>query len=182
MKTGAAFVGFLFSAVVGFGVGFTVGTSQNTPTPEARAEAGGTDKPIEADKPAGKKADADTDVFKVPVGDSYSKGPADALVTIVEFSDFQCPFCSRANPTLEKVAQEYGDKVRVVFKHQPLPFHKDARLASKYAIAAGKQGKFWEMHDKLFANNKALKESDLKGYASALGLSQSQIEEYIESG
>ena len=186
MKTGAAFVGFLFSAVVGFGVGFTVGTSQKTPTPEARAEAGGADKPIKDDNnkkaEVAEKADADTDVFKVPVGDSFSKGPDDALVTIIEFSDFQCPFCSRANPTLDKVAEEYGKKVRVVFKHQPLPFHKDARLASKYALAAGKQGKFWQMHDKLFANNKALKESDLKNYASELGLDQGKIDAYIESG
>ena len=182
MKTGAAFVGFLFSAVVGFAVGYSVGTSQETPTSEPRAKAVADKKPVQRAKAAPEAKDEGGDVFKVPVGESFAKGPKDALVTIVEFSDFQCPFCSRANPTLDKVANEYGDDVRVVFKHQPLPFHKDARLASKYALAAGEQGKFWEMHDKLFANSKALKEDQLKSYASALGLDQSKINAYIESG
>ena len=177
MKTGAAFIGFLFSAAVGFAVGYSVGTSQQGSTPEPRAKAAGAQPAPSVDK--GK---ADTDIFKVPVGDSYSKGPKDALVTIVEFSDFQCPFCSRANPTLAKVTEEYGDQVRIVFKHQPLPFHKDARLASKYALAAGEQGKFWEMHDKLFSNSKALKEDQLKGYASDLGLDQGKIDAYLTSG
>ena len=180
MKTGAAFVGFLFSAVVGFAVGYSVGTSQKTPTAEPRAEAPRAKEPEKAGAAAAK--DEGGDVFKVPVGESFAKGSANALVTIVEFSDFQCPFCSRANPTLAKVAEEYGDDVRVVFKHQPLPFHKDARLASKYALAAGQQDKFWPMHDKLFANPKALKEDQLKGYASELGLDQSKIDAYIESG
>ncbi|MEL7370905.1 MAG: thioredoxin domain-containing protein [Myxococcota bacterium] len=182
MKTGAAFVGFLFSAAVGFAVGFSVGTSSNPPA-EQRAEAAQNEPAkLAAAKAGNKGAEDDNDVFKVPVGESFAKGPADALVTIVEFSDFQCPFCSRANPTLAKVAEEYGDDVRVVFKHQPLPFHKDARLASKYALAAGKQGKFWPMHDKLFANAKALKEDQLKSYASELGLDQSKIDAFLESG
>ncbi|MCA9527556.1 MAG: thioredoxin domain-containing protein, partial [Myxococcales bacterium] len=74
----------------------------------------------------------------VPVGTSYAKGgPATAPVTIVEFSDFQCPFCSRVNPTMKQVMDTYGDKVRIVFKHNPLPFHQDAPLASQAALAAG---------------------------------------------
>ncbi len=96
-------------------------------------------------------------VFEVPAGDSPSTGKADAPVTIVAFSDFQCPFCSRVVPTLKSLEEKYGEKVRVVFKHQPLPFHQDARLAAAASMAAHEQGKFWEYHDKLFANAKALK-------------------------
>ncbi|MFN3198100.1 MAG: DsbA family protein [Bradymonadia bacterium] len=122
-----------------------------------------------APRKANPKAD-DKSIYKVPVGASYAKGPADAQVTIVEFSEFQCPFCSRVNPTMAKIQQEYGDKVRIVFKHNPLPFHKDAFPAALASEAAGKQGKFWEMHDKLFANQKALKADNLNAYATELGL------------
>ena len=110
-------------------------------------------------------------VYKIPVGEnSYATGGDEPLVTILEFSEFQCPFCARVLPTMDKIKKEYGDKVRIVFKHNPLPFHKDAPLASKAALAAGEQGKFWEMHDLLFKNQKALKEDQLKGYATEIGL------------
>ena len=185
MKTGAAFVGFIFSAAVGLAVGYTVGTSQQAPDARPRVKAA---KARDEVKPVAVKGDRaapskkETVIYKVPVGEAYAKGPADALVTVVEFSDFQCPYCSRANPTLAKVIETYGDDVRIAFKHQPLPFHKDARLAAKYAIAAGEQGKFWEMHDKLFSNSRALKEDNLKSYVRELGLDQAKIEAYIESG
>ena len=76
----------------------------------------------------------------------------------------------------------YGDKVRVVFKHNPLPFHKDAGPASEAALAAGAQGKFWEMHDKLFANQKALKRANLETYATELGLNLAQFKADLDSG
>jgi len=126
--------------------------------------------------------ESESEVYKVPVGDSHQKGPDDALVTIVEFSDFQCPFCGRVNPTLDQIEDEYGDQVRVVFKHNPLPFHRDAPLASEYALAAGEQGEFWEMHDKLFENQKALKEDSLDAYAKELGLDLEAVHAYVESG
>ena len=88
-----------------------------------------------------------------------AKGPSTAPVTIVVFSDFQCPFCSRAVPTLEKIEQKYGKKVRIVFKHLPLPFHKEAKQMAYAALAAGEQGKFWEMHDLLFQHQRAFKGS-----------------------
>src|SRR5262245_26436631 len=90
------------------------------------------------------------DRVRVPL-EGAAKGPADAKVNIVAFSDFQCPFCSRVVPTLAQIEKEYGKQVRVFFRHNPLPFHADAPLASEAAIAAEQQGKFWEMHDKLFA-------------------------------
>src|SRR5690606_24663433 len=93
----------------------------------------------------------DKTVYKMPVGGSPVKGPEHAKVTIVEFSEFQCPFCNRVGPTLKKIAETYKDDVRIVFKHNPLPFHKDAKPAALASYAAQKLGKFWEYHDKLFA-------------------------------
>jgi len=114
-------------------------------------------------------------VYKVPVGDSASKGPADALVTIVEFSEFQCPFCSRVLPTTKQIIDTYGRDVRIVFKHNPLPFHKDAGPASQLALEAHRQGKFWEAHDLLFENQRALTREDLEKYAQQLGLNMAKV-------
>ena len=106
---------------------------------------------------------------------SPSRGPADAPVTIVEFSDFQCPFCGRANSTVENVWKSYNGKVRWVFKHYPLDFHPDAPLAHRAALAAGEQGKFWEMHDAIFLNQKAIKRDDLIRTAGTLGLEMTRF-------
>jgi protein-disulfide isomerase len=119
-------------------------------------------------------------VYKVPVGKSASKGPADALVTIVEFSDFQCPFSNRANPTVEQILNTYGRDVRAVFKQNPLPFHSDAMPAAEAALAAGNQGKFWEMHDKLFANQRALKRENLEKYAAELKLNLAKFKAALD--
>jgi protein-disulfide isomerase len=89
--------------------------------------------------------------YAVPVEDRPTKGKPEALVTIIEYSDFECPYCRKVLPTLTQIEEEYGDKVRVVFRQQPLPMHKQAIPAAKAALAAHNQGKFWEMHDLLFA-------------------------------
>ena len=105
--------------------------------------------------------------------DAPFKGAKDAKVVIHEFSDFQCPYCSRVNKTIKQVMANYGDKVKIVWRHKPLPFHKDAPLASEAAIEAHKQkgnDGFWAMHDKLFANQRALMPDNLKTYAAELGL------------
>jgi len=106
----------------------------------------------------------------VPVGSSPVKGPKDAPITIIEFSDFECPYCSRANNTVEEVLKKYPNKVKVVFKNLPLPFHKEAKPAAAAALAAGEQGKFWEMHDALFANQRGLNSAFYKTTAEKLGL------------
>ena len=108
--------------------------------------------------------------LRVPIGDSATKGGAEALVTIVEFSEFQCPFCSRVGPTLAQLQERYGDDVRVVFKHLPLDFHDRALPAARAAIAAQNQGKFWEYHDLMFENQRALGDAELLAYATQLGL------------
>jgi protein-disulfide isomerase len=98
-------------------------------------------------------------------------GSASAPVTIVEFSDFQCPFCLRVEPTLKQVRQTYGDKVRIVWKDFPLTqIHPQAFKSGEAAHCAGEQGKFWEYHDRLFANQQALQPDDLKKYAADLSL------------
>jgi protein-disulfide isomerase len=113
--------------------------------------------------------------YAVALGDSAIEGSADAKVTIVIFSDFQCPFCARVQDTLDELQRSYGADLRVVAKHNPLSFHTSADGAARAAEAAGKQGKFWEMHDKLYANIKALGQSDLESYAKELGLDVAQF-------
>jgi protein-disulfide isomerase len=92
-------------------------------------------------------------------------------VTIVEFSDFQCPFCQRVAPTLKRVRDAYGDRVRIVWKDFPLTsIHPQAFKASEAAQCAHEQGKFWDYHDRLFANQQALQVESLKKYAADAGL------------
>lgn len=100
-----------------------------------------------------------------------SWGNAKAPVTVVEFSDFQCPFCSRAVPTIDRIKKEFGpDKIRIVFRDMPLPNHNRALPASLAARCANEQGKFWEMHNTLFENQQKLEDKDLKDYAKKVGL------------
>lgn len=119
--------------------------------------------------------------FDVSVGEAPVTGPESAPVTIVEFSDFQCPFCAKGATVVEEIKQKYGDKVRVAFKNFPLPFHNQARGASMAALCAHDQEekKFWEMHDKLFANQEKLMESDLEGYAKEIGLNMDSFKECV---
>jgi len=105
--------------------------------------------------------------------DDPTKGKASAPVTMVLFSDFQCPYCARANPAVSEIESSYPNDVRVVWKHFPLPFHPNAMPAAMAAEAARLQGgapKFWAMHDKLFANQQALSEASYERYAGELGL------------
>lgn len=113
--------------------------------------------------------------YAATIGDAHTKGPSDALVTIVMFEDFQCPFCSRSAETMRKVAKEYGQDVRLVFKHNPLAFHQAAMPAAMASEAAGRQGKFWKMHDLLFDNQKELDSEDLLRYAKKLRLNRKRF-------
>jgi len=114
-----------------------------------------------------------------------SRGKTHAPVTIVEFSDFQCPYCKRAASLLADVQKQHGDDVRVVFRNFPLPYHKNAQLAAMAALAAKEQGRFWEMHDKLFANQETLAgatRATIDGYAKELGLDVARFDAALDGG
>jgi protein-disulfide isomerase len=116
-------------------------------------------------------------------GDDPSKGPAKAPVTLVLFSDFECPFCSRIVPTLKRIEERYGERVRVVFRDLPLPqIHKHAAKAAEAGACAHEQGKFWEMHDHMFGHQKALSVDDLKKAAAEIGLKTDVFGQCLDSG
>ena len=119
--------------------------------------------------------------YEVSLDGAPVRGPQDAAVTIVEFGDFQCPFCSRVNTTLEQVREEYGDDVRIVFKHLPLRIHPQAPKAHAAAEAAHRQGRFWEMHDKIFENQSDLSEERFVAYAEELGLDVERFKQDMAS-
>ena len=122
-------------------------------------------------------------VWRVPAGNSPVYGNKDAPVTIIEFSDFQCPYCKRVGPQMQKIKETYGDKVRIVWKHEPLPFHPRAEPAAELAIEAraqkGDKG-FWDAHDKLFEMQPKLEDADLEKAAGELGLDVAKVKAAIK--
>ena len=118
-----------------------------------------------------------------PVGSrDHVLGPADAVVTLVEYGDFECPFCGRAYPDLKRVLRQLGGKVRFVFRHFPLSAeHPHAQHAAEVAEAAAAQGKFWEMHDLLYQRQAALTDEDLLKYARELGLDAARVRRELDT-
>ena len=114
-------------------------------------------------------------------GGRPAKGPANAPIQVIEFSDFECPFCFRANPTIAQVLSTYGDRIRLVYRHYPLPNHPNARPAAEASACAHEQGKFWEYHDRLFANQSRLSAGDLKQHAADLGLDAGKFNVCVDS-
>jgi protein-disulfide isomerase len=114
--------------------------------------------------------------------DDPSQGSATAPVTVVEYSDFQCPFCQRVMPTLKELRAKYGDKMRLVWKDFPLvQIHPQAFVAAQAGNCAREQGKFWEYHDRLFANQQALQPEFLKKYATEVGMDAAKFNECLDS-
>jgi predicted DsbA family dithiol-disulfide isomerase len=107
-------------------------------------------------------------------------GAVDAPITIVEFSDFQCPYCAQAQPVLEKLEEHYGDSIRIVFKHLPLDIHPEARLAAEASLCAREQGKFRELHDWLFENPRRIQVATMKEVAPSLGLDGEGLETCVQ--
>jgi hypothetical protein len=110
------------------------------------------------------------DKVQLPIDDSPSRGAPMAKVTVVEFSDFQCPHCGAADPELQRLLREFDGSVRLVYKYFPLSSHTRAIPSARAAEAARAQGKFWEMHDLLFGHQRDLEDADLLKYAAQLGL------------
>jgi protein-disulfide isomerase len=115
-------------------------------------------------------------LHELPVLNSPSRGPADAPVTMTIFSDFQCPYCSRLVPFIDEVLAKNPAKVRVVFKQFPLRTHNFALPAALASLAAREQGKFWPMHDQLFANFNQLSEAKIRALAQELGLDMARFD------
>jgi protein-disulfide isomerase len=165
-------LGFLVLSGCGRGADDRVGTSPGDSVPVARASAPvaradntACDCKVAATPPAPTPAAR----VAIEVGESPTRGPRNARVTLVVFTDFECPFCAKAAPRLQALADKYRGDVKVVFKNQPLPMHDRARVAAKAALAADEQGKFWEMHDALFSS-RALDPVSLEATATELGL------------
>jgi protein-disulfide isomerase len=123
----------------------------------------------------------ETERFDIPTEGAPARGPEDAPVTIVEFADFQCPFCARSVPLLDAVLRAYGEGVRLVFKHFPIDSHAYARGAALAAMAAQEQGKFWEMHDRLFAAGGRIDRQAAQRIAQEMGLDVQRFERDLES-
>jgi len=148
-----ATVGVLIAAVVATAVGWAVFHAAAVLRGETDA-----DLPRFLDRPVDKRAD-------------HIRGPADAPLTLVEYGDFECPFCARATGVTHDLRERFGNELRYVFRHLPLvDVHPHAELAARAAIAAHAQGRFWELHDLLFAHQDQLEFEDIVGYAADLGL------------
>lgn len=160
----------------------------------AQTIAGGADR---VEEPAGdqgpgckgdgecKPGDDDAPAFgdkieDVPTEGASARGPARASITIVEFADYQCPFCARAEGTVHALEQAHPGEVRLVFKNLPLPFHDHARLMARAAVAAEAQGHFWEMHDRLFALAGPVDRAVLEGVARELGLDVARFDRDLD--
>jgi protein-disulfide isomerase len=167
-KTSIAVIAALAFAMLAHGC-----TKRPKGRPETEAQASAPAKQ-ELTASAAKKTPPAAVRVKVPVtGAEPHKGPAIAPLTMVVFSDFECPFCGRAQPILRELEQSYGPRLSIVWRNLPLDFHSHAKLAAEAAMEAfaqGKDEKFWAMHDKLMANQKALGQKDLERYAKELGL------------
>ncbi|HXC50616.1 MAG TPA: thioredoxin domain-containing protein [Candidatus Limnocylindrales bacterium] len=134
-----------------------------------------------AAKPAAPNAPDPNKKYDINIGNAPCKGPANAAVTIAEWSDFQCPFCSQAKDLVHQIVDAYPKDVRFCFKKYPLPFHPNAMPAAKAAVAAAKQGKFFEMHDKLFENQRELSPENYVKWAGEIGLNVDQFKKDMES-
>jgi protein-disulfide isomerase len=119
--------------------------------------------------------------YSIDVKGAPGLGPESAQIQIVEWSDFQCPFCGRVWPTLQQVQREYGDRVRIVFKHLPLRIHPKAPAAHAAAEAAHRQGRFWDMHNRIFANQAELAPEKYEAYAQEIGLDLERFKKDVAS-
>ena len=121
-------------------------------------------------------------VYNIDVTRSPVRGPKDAPITVVEFSDFQCPYCAGLQSVLDQVLKTFPREVRLIYKQYPLNIHQYARQAAVASLAAHAQGKFWPMHDKLFQNFSAINEENIKKWARDVGLNMADFEKAIQSG
>jgi len=120
-------------------------------------------------------------VIDIPETTATKGAGASAKVTVVEFADFECPYCSHAAETMRVLAGRYGDRVRFAYRHFPLSFHPNARRAAEFAQCAHEQGRFWEFHDKAYENQRALDETTLRAHVQSLGMDAGKLDECLAS-
>ena len=144
--------------------------AQNEQILQRLAELEEGQKKLESAGGGGPQPEDPDKVYAIPLGDSPVRGNPAAPVAIVEYSDFQCSFCAQVQPLLMQLLEKYPDDIKLVYKHFPLSFHQAALPATVASLAAHEQGKFWEMHDVLFANIRSLSETKMEGYAREAGL------------
>lgn len=180
---------FIIGAAAGIGVFTTIGFiillanffGDGEDASKKNTNSGSNNAVVAAPTPSAPTPTGPVDVA-VSDGD-YIKGNPDAKVTIIEFSDYQCPFCQRFHPTVQQALDEYGDDVRWVYKHFPLDsIHPEARPSANAAECAGEQGKFWEYSDELFANQTRLGTPYYKSLAVELGIGGSNFDDCVDSG
>jgi len=166
--------------------GLAVGCKKSAPAPEVPEGAAGVSEDAQR-LPAFDISDGSQEPggvpferFHVQLGDAPVRGPATAPVTIVAFSDFECPYCLRGHRTIQQVEQEYGAKVRIAYKAFPLDFHSQAMFAALAARSAQEQGKFWEFHDLLF-RQRGLDMNQLDAYAREVGLDMDRLHADLEA-
>ncbi|HTP24747.1 MAG TPA: thioredoxin domain-containing protein [Anaeromyxobacteraceae bacterium] len=179
MKNASLVIALAVGIVIGVAVDRMVGGSGSNPRQMLAA------RPAAVPAANAPSAEDPHAVYRVPLDGSPVRGPADALVTIVVASDFQCPFCKRVEPTLTALSAAFPGKLRVAWKHDPLPFHAKAIPAAVVAEEARVQGgdaKFWAMHDKLFEMQPALDRPQLETAAKEVGLDVSSVRAALDQG
>jgi len=173
--------GVALVSIVGFGVLLLAGRpaadgNANLPVVNANVNV----KPVNQAAP---EATGDVTKLSAVTSADHIRGNKNAKVTLIVVSDYQCPFCSRHETTINQLLKDYGDKIRIVWRNMPLTsIHPYAQKAAEAGECAGDQGKFWEMHDKMFENQSALTEDNLKQYATDLGLNASTFASCLSSG
>src|SRR5690606_13662573 len=177
-NTGSIAVALVVGAAIGFAGGYSIKPRGTDTRPSAAPAA----RPADP-TPARAAAPEAEPIYNVPFNDFQpTKGPKDAKVTIIEVSDFECPFCNRVQPTIQQILDTYKDDVRLVWANNPLSFHRNALPAAEAAYAAHEQGKFWEMHDKLFENFRSLSRENYEKWAQEIGLDMKKFREALDSG
>lgn len=170
-----ALIGFFVLAFSGQGVNLAKENGNNN-----------TNAAVNVNQPAANEPTEEVSYTPVPAvtSDDHVKGSENAKVTLIEYSDFECPYCFNHKGTTDKIIQNYGDQVRVIFRHYPLSFHSNAQKAAEASECAAEQGKFWEMYDKIFAANEAgtMGVDKWKEEAKNLGLNTKKFNECLDSG
>ena len=182
-------IAILLSSIVVSGVVIYSGNNINTELKTINSRLTGIEGQVntlagsEQGQAAQPTVQARANTVSISLAGKIPRGDPNAGITIVEYSDFQCPFCERVEPTLDKILQDYAGKVKLYYKHFPLTQgHQYAQKAAEASECAADQGKFWEYHDKLFENQGALDTNSLKRYATDLGLDAAKFNACLDNG